>query len=56
MVKDGRVQMRPVKVARTVGDDSVIAEGVQEGETVVTNGQLLLTNGSRVTSRASKGA
>ena len=43
VVKDGRAQMRRVKVARTVGDDSVIAEGLQEGETVVTDGHLLLT-------------
>ena len=47
--------MRPVKVARTVGDDSVIAEGLQAGETVVTNGQLRLTNGSRVAARTING-
>jgi multidrug efflux system membrane fusion protein len=57
VVKDGRAQMRPVKLARTVGDDSVIAEGLEEGESVVTNGQLLLTNGAQVTSRElNKGA
>jgi multidrug efflux system membrane fusion protein len=52
VVKDGRAQVRPVKVARTIGDDSVIAEGLEDGESVVTAGQLLLTNGSRVTPRA----
>jgi RND family efflux transporter MFP subunit len=57
VVRDGRAQMRPVKVARTAGDDSVIAEGLQAGETVVTDGQLLLTNGSQVTPRElNKGA
>jgi RND family efflux transporter MFP subunit len=54
VVNDGRAQMRPVRVARTVGDDSVIAEGLRAGETVVTGGQLLLTNGSQVTSRELK--
>jgi RND family efflux transporter MFP subunit len=54
VVRDGRAQMRPVKVARTAGDDSVISEGLQAGETVVTDGQLLLTNGSQVSPRELK--
>jgi membrane fusion protein, multidrug efflux system len=48
LVENGAAQVRPVKVARTVGGESVIEEGLTGGETVVTNGQLLLSNGSRV--------
>ena len=54
VIKDGRAQMRRVKVARTVGDESVVAEGLQEGETVVTDGHLLLADGSRVKVRELK--
>jgi membrane fusion protein, multidrug efflux system len=43
------VDMRPVNVARTAGAESVIASGVQPGDTVVTDGQLRLTPGARVT-------
>jgi multidrug efflux system membrane fusion protein len=39
---DSTVEQRPVKVARTVGGDAVIASGIQPGETVVTDGQLRL--------------
>jgi multidrug efflux system membrane fusion protein len=39
---DSTAEQRPVKVARTVGSESVIAKGVQPGETVVTDGQLRL--------------
>lgn len=43
-----QAELRPVTVARSVGTRSVIAKGLQPGETVVTDGQLRLTNGSRV--------
>jgi RND family efflux transporter MFP subunit len=43
-----------VKVERTVGDQSVIASGLVGGETVVTDGQLLLSNGARVSARKAK--
>jgi multidrug efflux system membrane fusion protein len=43
-----------VKVERTVGDQSVIASGLNGGETVVTDGQLLLSNGARVNARKAK--
>lgn len=45
---DNTAEMRPVKVARTVDGKSVIADGLAEGEQVATDGQLRLTNGSRV--------
>jgi multidrug efflux system membrane fusion protein len=45
---DQTVEIRPVTVARTDGNDAVIASGVQAGEIVVTDGQLGLTAGARV--------
>ena len=49
---DGTVEARPVTVARTEGTDSVIRSGLRAGETVVTDGQLQLTPGSRVSVKA----
>jgi membrane fusion protein, multidrug efflux system len=46
---DRTVELREVKVARTVGEDSVIAAGLKDGETVVTAGQLRLAPGIKVT-------
>lgn len=46
---DGTVESRPVRVARRYGDDAILAEGVKEGETVVTEGQLRLGPGAKVT-------
>jgi multidrug efflux system membrane fusion protein len=54
VVENGTAQVRPVKVARTLGIDSVIQEGLAGGETVVTNGQLLLSNGARVAPQEAK--
>jgi RND family efflux transporter MFP subunit len=54
VVKDGVASVRPVKLERTVDGVSAIESGLQEGEVVVTNGQLLLSNGSRVTIRDGK--
>ena len=45
---DKTVEVRNVKVDRAVGDDTVVAEGLKPGETVVTGGQLRLAPGSRV--------
>jgi len=50
---DNTVEMRPVTVNRTVGNESVIAKGLNGDERVVTDGQLRLTNGSRVEVRTS---
>jgi multidrug efflux system membrane fusion protein len=46
------VQVRPVQVALTQGNTSVIASGLQPGEKVVTDGQEKLQAGSRVTPQA----
>jgi membrane fusion protein, multidrug efflux system len=49
---DQTVEARAVKVAWTDGDEAVIESGVKAGETVVTDGQLRLTPGARVTIKA----
>lgn len=46
--QDQTVDIRPVTVARTEGNNAVIATGLQAGEVVVTDGQLGLTAGARV--------
>jgi multidrug efflux system membrane fusion protein len=45
---DMTAQPQPVKVAWTVGDETVIASGLQPGQRVVTDGQLRLTPGTKV--------
>ena len=45
---DQTVEMRPVIVERTAGVQTVLKEGVKPGETVVTDGQLRLVPGSRI--------
>jgi multidrug efflux system membrane fusion protein len=49
---DNTAEMRPVQVSRTIAGKSVIAKGLEPGEQVVTDGQLRLTNGSRVEIRS----
>lgn len=57
VIKDDKtVALRPVTVARTRGDESVIKTGLTPGETIVTDGQLRLIPGSRVTIKPSADA
>jgi RND family efflux transporter MFP subunit len=51
VVSNGVAQVRPVTVSRAVGQETVIADGLNGGETVVTDGHLQLTNNARVTVR-----
>ena len=55
---DNTVESRPVIAGRTVGGVTVIEKGVAQGETVVTDGQLRLIPGAKVsiTSDAAPGA
>lgn len=46
--EDQSVAVRPVKVSRTRGDEAVVASGLATGETVVTDGQLRLLPGSKI--------
>jgi multidrug efflux system membrane fusion protein len=49
VIKENRtVEMRAVTTGMRVNDDVVIQKGVEAGETVVAEGQLRLTDGSRV--------
>jgi membrane fusion protein, multidrug efflux system len=50
--QDQSVEIRPVTVERTRGPESVIAAGIKPGETVVTDGQLRLVPGARITVKA----
>lgn len=45
---DGTAKQRPVRVARTVDSLVVIQTGIEPGMTVVTDGQIRLSQGSRV--------
>ena len=55
-VKDDVAKVQPVKAERTVEGMTVITEGLQGGETVVTDGHLLLSDGVRVNSRPQRSA
>lgn len=54
VIKDGAATVRPVKVERTVEKVSAIESGLLEGEVVVTDGQLLLSNGTKVAIQSGK--
>ena len=54
VVKDGVASVRPVTVARAFEGETAISQGLADGEVVVTDGQLLLTNGSKVAPREPK--
>jgi membrane fusion protein, multidrug efflux system len=51
VVENGAARVRPVTVERTVDNQVVISKGLEGGETVVTDGQMLLSNGTRVNPR-----
>src|SRR5215467_12586737 len=46
---DSTVELRLVRIDRTVGDKTVVTSGLNAGERVVVDGQLRLNNGTRVT-------
>lgn len=48
---DTTVEARPIQVERTYRDLTVVASGVQPGETVVTDGQLRLSPGAKAVIR-----
>ena len=45
---DKTVELRPVAVARVIGEETVIEKGLQPGETVVTDGQIRLVPGALI--------
>lgn len=54
VVKDGIAKVQPVTIDRTFQGHSVISEGLSGDESVVTDGQLLLSDGARVEPRGKK--
>jgi multidrug efflux system membrane fusion protein len=56
VIKNDVAELHPVKIARTLGSETVLESGVADGDAVVVNGHLQLTNGARVAVRAPKKA
>lgn len=54
VVKDGKAAVQPVTVSRTFQGLSVIEKGLAGGEVVVTDGQMMLSNGTAVDIRERK--
>ena len=54
IMKDGKAHVQPVSVSRTFQGISVVATGLAGGEDVITDGQLLLSEGTQVAPRAPK--
>jgi multidrug efflux system membrane fusion protein len=48
---DQTVDLRPITVARTSGAETIVRDGLTPGDTVITDGQLLLVQGSRINVR-----
>jgi multidrug efflux system membrane fusion protein len=53
---DQTAELRAVTVARAEGGETVIAHGLKAGETVVTDGQIRLVPGSKVSVKSGPGA
>lgn len=49
---DGTAQMKPVVVDRAIGEETVLSSGLEAGETVVTDGQIRIIPGAKVTVQA----
>ncbi len=56
VVKNDVAHVQPVKAERMVEQYTIISSGLSGGETVVTDGQLLLSNGTHVKTREAKAA
>jgi RND family efflux transporter MFP subunit len=56
LVEDGKAKVQPITVERQVGMETIVASGLKGDETVVTDGQLLLSAGTRVNPRSAKTA
>jgi multidrug efflux system membrane fusion protein len=55
IVSNGRAQLRKVAVARTIGQTSVIEDGLSGGEQIVVEGQLRLVDGATVQVQPGRG-
>ena len=54
VMQNGKAHVQPVEISRTSDGQSVIASGLSGGEDVVTDGQLLLSEGTPLAARAPK--
>lgn len=54
VLQNGKAHVQPVEVSRTSQGQSVITKGLSGGEDVVTDGQLLLSEGTLIAPRAPK--
>jgi membrane fusion protein, multidrug efflux system len=54
VVKDNVANVQRVTVGRTNENETIVSEGLAGGESVVTNGHLLLNNGTKVAPREAK--
>ncbi len=54
VINGDKAEIKPVKVARMLGDTAVIESGLSAGDTVVIDGHLQLVNGSRIAIREPK--
>ena len=54
VMQNGKAHVQPVEISRTSDGQSVIAQGLSGGEDVVTDGQLLLSEGTPIAPRAPK--
>lgn len=53
---DNTAELRPITVERTLDDDAVVTKGLEEGETVVIDGQLRVIPGKPVEIKQAEGA
>ncbi len=53
---EGVAEIRPVTVARTAGEESVIESGLKPGETVVTEGQFRIKQGAKLSLKEDRAA
>jgi len=53
---DSTVDLRPIEVARSAGAQAVVRNGLTAGETVVTEGQLRLVPGTRISVKSADAA
>jgi multidrug efflux system membrane fusion protein len=56
VIKDGVASVVAVKIARTLGKETVLESGLEGGEQVVVDGHLQLVNGSKVVIRTKAGS
>jgi multidrug efflux system membrane fusion protein len=56
VIENGMARVRAVKVSRTLDGMAIVASGLNGGETVVTDGQLSLRDGSRTDIKTRPGA